>query len=257
MIEESLYRQLQTEFLDSTDDCAERIEALADKALRGGGDSKAALKEIRREAHTLKGMGGSFGYPLVSTIAHKLEDYLADEKELTAEVAHTIGVFLDRVREIARKGQEPSGPEATTLLRALPSRRPPPEISVNVVDVEVLLGVPSTVTAKIVRDILQNCGFRVLQATSMLDCFTLTFRAKPNAVIFSQTLDELSGADLARALGAMTSTGAIPAAVLTSFNLDHAALKSLPDSVSIIRLGKEHFDGDMANFLSRIDIGAS
>ncbi|NMM44290.1 hypothetical protein HH303_07360 [Rhodospirillaceae bacterium KN72] len=243
--------------MDSIEDSSSQIEDVIDKALRGLEDKKSALKAIRREAHSLKGTGGSYGYPMISSISHRLEDFLADEKELSAEVSHEIGVFLDRIREIARHGKEPSGEEATKLLRALPSRRPPPDISVNVVDVEVLLGVPSTVTAKIVRDILQNCGFRVVQATRLLDCFTVTYRSKPNAVIFSQTLDELSGADLARALGAMTATESIPAAVLTSFKLDHTALKSLPDSVSIIRLGKEHFDADMGNFLSRIDIKTS
>ncbi|MDF1750482.1 MAG: Hpt domain-containing protein [Alphaproteobacteria bacterium] len=247
-------KQLLTEFLDSVDDCSDQIEALSDKAVRAGGDTAPTLHAIRREAHKIKGVGGSYGFPLVSTIAHRLEDFLAEETSMSVEVASGVAIFLDHIRAIARSGKEPTGQDATDLLRTLPSRLLPADFTVSVVNVEVLLGVPSAITAKIVRDILQNCGFRVVQAKTMLDCFTQSFRAKPDAVIFSQTLDELSGAELVTALGAMPTTKSIPSAVLTSLALNHPGLSELPKSVSVVRMGKEHFDSDMAAFLSRIEI---
>lgn len=255
MLDEELFQQLQTEFLDATDDTLDQLEAAVDGAVRGGGDPKAALQAVRRQAHSIKGLSASFGFNLSSAIAHRLEDFLDDETELTPDIARSIGKFTDRIREIARAGSEPAEDAAAELLRSLPASRPPPEITVRAVDVEVLIGVPSKLTAKIVRDVLQNCGFRVVRAATMIDCFTMVVRGRPDAMLFAMTLDELSGADLARAFLAMTATCEAPVGVLTSFSLDHAALRSLPAGVSIVRLGKQHFDGDMAEFLARIEVG--
>lgn len=254
MVDDALFRQLQTEFLDTTDDCLDQIEKAIDGVLRKGGNAKDALKEIRRQAHSIKGMSASLGYPLASMIAHRMEDYLSEETEVTSALSRVISGFTDPIREIAKAGDEPTAEKATEIVRALPARRAPPDISVTTVDIEVLLGVPSNVTAKIVRDILQNCGFRVVRASTMADCFTLGVRARPDALIFALTLDELSGADLARAFHAMPSTAHMPVAILTSFDMDHAAFKNLPDGISVVRIGKEHFDGDMADFLEKINV---
>lgn len=255
MLDDELLQQLQTEFLDATDDALDQLEAAVDGAVRGGGDPKAALHVVRRQVHSIKGLSASFGFKLSSAIAHRLEDYLDEETELTADIARSVGKFTDRIREIARAGSEPTEDAAAELLRSLPARRPPPDIIVTAVDVEVLIGVPSKLTAKIVRDVLQNCGFRVVRASTMIDCFTMTVRARPDAMLFAMTLDELSGADLARAFRAMSATADVPVGVLTSFSLDHAALRDLPEGISIVRLGKQHFDGDMAEFLARIEVG--
>lgn len=254
MIDEALFRQLQTEFLDATDDCLDQIEVAIDNVVRKGQDGKDALKEIRRQTHSIKGMAATLGFPLASMIAHRLEDYLSEETTVTSSLSQIVSGFTDPIREIAKAGKEPQQDAASELIRTLPARRPPPEISVNAVNVEVLLGVPSNVTAKIVRDVLQNCGFRVVRAATMADCFSLGVRAMPDALIFALTLDELSGADLARAFHAMPSTQHMPVAILTSFGLDHPAFQNLPDGISVVRIGKEHFDGDMADFLARINV---
>lgn len=255
MLDEELFQQLQTEFLDTTDDALDQLEAAVDGAVRGGGDPQAALQAVRRQAHSIKGMSASFGFNVCSAIAHRLEDFLDEETSLTPEMARNIGKFTDRIREIARAGSEPAADAAAELLRSLPARRPSPDITVTAVDIEVLIGVPSNLTAKIVRDVLQNCGFRVMRAATMIDCFTLAVRARPDAMLFAMTLDELSGADLARAFHAMPATNSVPIGVLTSFALDHAAFQDMPAGISIVRIGKQHFDGDMAEFLARIEVG--
>ena len=61
-------------------DVRERLEVIEEAlggsggggAGRGGGAGAEALLTIRREAHNLKGMGGSFGFPVISLIAHRL-----------------------------------------------------------------------------------------------------------------------------------------------------------------------------------------
>ena len=44
------------------------------------GPSDPALASLRRLAHNMKGIGGSFGYPALSQIAHRMESYVSDLK---------------------------------------------------------------------------------------------------------------------------------------------------------------------------------
>lgn len=254
MLSEDAYRALQAEFQDQGNDGLDRMEAAIDGTLRQGGSVTDALAQIRRETHTLKGLGGSFGFPLITAITHRLEDYLSEESELSAPLAKEIDTFLDSIRKILRDGTEPQGEAAAALLRSLPTRRALSDMTVDPVDVEVLIGIPASVTARIVRTVLHNCGFRAVRATSFLDTFMTAVRSMPDAVIVSQTLDELSGTELARALSAITLNRGIPIGILTSFDPSNAAFRDLPPEIAIIRSGKPHFDDDMADFLTRVDV---
>ncbi|MFX7820747.1 response regulator, partial [Acinetobacter baumannii] len=78
----------------------------------------------------------------------------------------------------------------------------------------------------------------------------LISRTRPDFVIVSAVLDELSGIDVASALTAMPSTRNIPIALLTSYTWGHPSLHDLPTRVAIIRKGNS-FGSDLAEFLGR------
>ena len=67
--------QLRQEFLI---DAAERIDVIHETLESTKDSGECALLAIRREAHKLKGMGGSFDFPVISLIARRLEDYMAN-----------------------------------------------------------------------------------------------------------------------------------------------------------------------------------
>ena len=251
-IDDKLMHQLQTEFLDAVEDRTGEVEAAVDACLSGRLAHEEALLDVRRLAHTIKGSAASFGFPVASMIAHRLEDYIAGEAELSALIGRNILKFCDRIRDIARNGQDPGGNDAADIFRSLPVKQADIDTDQPALNVEVLVGTPSKVSSRIVRDTLQNCGYRVVQAENAMDCFSLAVRMRPDVMIFAQTLDMLSGAELARAFKAMGSTAKTPIAIFTSFDLSHRALQDLPDGVTVIRSGKTHFDEDMAHFLTRI-----
>ncbi len=70
----SIVDQLRDEFLaDARDRLVQMQEAieLAFATGNAGGDTLVAL---RRQGHNLKGMGGGFGFPSISVVAHLMED---------------------------------------------------------------------------------------------------------------------------------------------------------------------------------------
>ena len=252
MADDRFLEKLKVEFLESTEDSLDTIEETVNQSLSGNLDLKVALEEVMRHIHSIKGTAASVGFPITSTIAHRLEDYMEGVKELTETLSSGIGKYCDQIRKIISEGKEPAPTETAQLLRSLPITYKEHEMDIDILDVEVLLVSPSKMITRIVRNELMQCGFRVVRATGAMEAFQLAVRSQPDAIVFAQTLDELSGADLARAFKAMVATADKPIGILTSFPLEHPALQGLPDDVVIIRTGNTHFPDDMGDFLAYI-----
>ena len=111
-------------------------------------------------------------------------------------------------------------------------------------------------SARVVADFEReprNCGYRVTSAYSFFEALELTVRTRPDLVISSAILDNLSGVDLACSIGAIAPTRGIPFALLTSFDAGHDAIRGLPEHAAILRKG-ESFGEDPANARERFEI---
>ena len=253
MKEDEIILQLRQEFIDSASDRVETIDRALDAGLRGNVEHQTTLALVRREAHSIKGMAGSLGFPIVSQIAHRLEDFIEGASGLDDSLAKEIGVFLDKIDEYSTAAEIPSQDETTQVLRSLPYKGGD-GLSIEVNNVEVLVSTPSKVAGKIVRTELQNCGFRVVRTDSAIDIFNIVVRSKPDAVVMAATMNEVNGVDLARAFDALSFSTTMPIGILTSYSLDHPMLQSVPEGVTIIRTGAAHFADDMGDFLYRLQI---
>ncbi len=74
---DEMMRVLQTELQDDASDRLAEMSRLLER-MSAEGPSDPALASLRRLAHNMKGIGGSFGYPALSQIAHRMESYLSD-----------------------------------------------------------------------------------------------------------------------------------------------------------------------------------
>lgn len=244
---------LQQEFIDMATD---RLAALDDvlESLRSKSvDGATALREIRQTSHNLKGMGGSFGFPAITTIAHRLENYLADLAGLDSKNLLDTQVYIDAMAHIVSTGRNPMDNELQTTVRGLP---PKPGFDVDdvvVSDIEVMLVVPGGAAAHYVTQQLQACGYRVVNVKSPFEAIEQAVRTGPDLLLVSAVMDGLSGMDLAAAITAMASTRDLKVALLTSLDLDDPHLNDLPDGVPMIRKGPE-FGDDLADALETLGI---
>jgi CheY-like chemotaxis protein/HPt (histidine-containing phosphotransfer) domain-containing protein len=239
------------------EDSAERLvgmDKLVEQALEGAVTLDAALPQLRRDTHTLKGMGDSSGFPLVSMMAHRLENYLDDLDATQGELALIdIRAHIDAMEAAMSGGPGDDGAVATAL-RALPMPRSfnPNEIELR--NVEALLVTSSRVVGRLVARELAACGIRAVLTQSPTEAFTLAIRTKPNLIIVSATMAELPGTDLARALAAMATTHKIPVAVLTSFSDGELSRQGLPAGIHTIHTG-EKLSEDLAVLITTYGIG--
>src|SRR4051794_114383 len=113
-------------------ECLDRIEANL-LALESGDATPDALDAVFRDAHSVKGSAGMVGWHEASSIAHAIEDRLAEAREQGAfphELADPLLRAVDSLRRAV--AGEVGGPRAVTAARAAESPpavngAPPPE----------------------------------------------------------------------------------------------------------------------------------
>lgn len=253
---DSIVARLRQEFLEEAQDRLVEIEEAIGEEHAGQISGEEAIITIRRQAHNLKGMGASFQFPIVSMIAHRLEDYVSHIKDLADRHFTDIGQFVDAMRGVLEgngAGLSASQAEHARILRSLPAKWTHEVIAGAKTDIEFLCVHTSKVPLRLVERELVNCGYRVVTSTSPIEAFELGVRTKPDMIISAMVMNDLSGLDLARALGAMEVTKDIPFCLLTSLAPDSHQLQNLPGNTAIIRAG-EFFQDDLAAAITRFGI---
>lgn len=232
---DDLIANLAQEFLTDSVDTLGTLGQLVSETKTGGIDTGYTLQTVRREVHTLKGQGSSFGFPSITTIAHRLENYLVELETLNERHLDDVLKFIDRMQEIAESGVNPDDDEVSNIVRALPAKGASTDEFEEVSNQEILLIVGSRVVRRAVETALNKRGFRVVTVESPIEVFETVIRTPPDMIIASAVMDKVSGIDLARALKSMTATSEIPFALLTSFDESNPLLRQLPDDVSLVR----------------------
>lgn len=254
LLPDELEERLRIEFVDDARDRLQSMYGTLDGVLKETVAPGSAIGLIRLEAHNLKGMGTSFGYPAVSLIAHRLEDYLSGVKALDQRLVADVHIFLDRIAEVVDRAEQPALAETNQIIRTLPVRYQFEVTDVEIRNVEVMLVTPSKVVAKKVGGELAACGFRTVMVADPIESISHAVRLPPDFLIASLVMDGLSGLDLIRGLRAMSVTRDVPMALLTSMGADNPALKEIPDGVAVIRVG-EFFSDDFAAAVARFNLG--
>ncbi len=96
----------------------QRADELEDAARRLGGGEVAARDDVRRHAHKLRGIAGSYGYPLLGELSAALET-LARGSEPAEDV-------IARARDLASAMREAAVPGSGVVARAPDAAAPPP-----------------------------------------------------------------------------------------------------------------------------------
>jgi CheY-like chemotaxis protein/HPt (histidine-containing phosphotransfer) domain-containing protein len=252
---DEMMRVLQIELHDDASDRLAEMGRVLER-MTADGPSDPALAALRRLAHNMKGIGGSFGYPALSQVAHRMESYVTDLTSWTRETAGELQKFIDRMAEMLDRPQQPTDEELAQIVRALPTHLVQnfsvKDISAHTV--EILLVTPTRALAKLLTQQIMACGFRVNAVNDPMDGLNAALRARPDMIITSQVMRTMTGVDLVRAVRAISATTRIPAAILTSQGSDRALFPGIPGDVVILRTG-DHFADDFGKVVAQFGIG--
>jgi HPt (histidine-containing phosphotransfer) domain-containing protein/CheY-like chemotaxis protein len=247
--DDQIMATIRQAFLEDSEDRLAAMDTALAARRAGKGDGRETLAVLRREAHTLKGMGAPSGFPFITAAAHRFESYLTEFDVLPDAAIAGAQRYLDAMIDVVARRQNPDDDAAACLLRALP-------LSAQTAggkktrQGEALLVIATRVLGRAVARQLGQFGIHAVATQSVLEGMGAVVRGKPDLIVVSPTLADITGIDFVRALGAMAATRHIPVAVLTSSSSASLMEHGLPANVPLIRIG-EAMEGDLKAVLAR------
>lgn len=115
---EALVENTSSQFLDET---VETLKGLREALSRAAADPSArreVLEHIREEAFQIKGMGGVFGYPLLTEFAKSLHDFLKELDDLDELQQEIVSIHVDTLYVVVSHRIKGSGGALEAQLRA-------------------------------------------------------------------------------------------------------------------------------------------
>jgi CheY-like chemotaxis protein len=247
-------RRVIAEFLEELRDSASQMQVLLGNMRSRSVSGQDGLVTLKRTVGNLRTQAHMLGLPMIKLVTHRLDEYVAELKDVRPAELDEIQVFVDRIERLA-DGEAVPETDMPAVVRSLPAKRSADVDfgSVEKKNVEILLVVPEKAMSRIVERELAACGYRTSTVRDGFEAIETIVRTQPDMVVASMELGMLSGVDLGCALAAMPVTQSIPFAVLTSYEWGSAKLKGLPPRAALIRKGAQ-FGDDLAETLARFDI---
>jgi len=240
-------QDLDNEMLSEAEDTLSELEIMISNMESGVEETENGLKAISNHARRIKSYGFSADHPLIDLLLHRLINYAEAIQNLTDDRYADLNTFTDVLRGLL-EGRIPSNSDQSEFIRSLPVSRPVDVSDLESLNIEIMLVEPQKISARIFERELQSGGYRVMLCHRSFEAFELAVRTKPDAIICSYVLDEISGVDLARALAAVPATEKVPFSILTSYERNSPKLSLLPENAGYIRKD-ENFGDDLANVL--------
>jgi len=239
--------QLRREFIETTSERLNSVDDLITEMMEGN-DPDAALAEFLRHIHSIKGQGATFDFPSVTTVAHRLEDYIETAAEHTAAQLKDIQYFVDVIRRIIESGQDPDEKEQLAILVALPqSAKDFAEVEAfdehkPIQDVKIVLVMPKGTQRKIIGKELAACGFQISNADTPIDALKHAINHKPDIVIASREMDQMGGQELARVFSSVEATKNVHVVIATTSAKTEQEVSGLPATTRVIQKGPGFID---------------
>ena len=234
-----IYLQLRQEFIESSRDQIEDIEVKLDLIESGQSDAVEETQSIQRYIPTIKGQGGSFGYPLTGRVAHMLEDYLENAGGIQTESIPDIHVYLNLMLDLISTQESIAQDDPQSLLSALPTGQTVTFSTQQTHDINVLLVMPAGLQRKLVAKELLSCGFRVMRAYHSLEALSVAVDLAPDIVFVNYDMSPFNGRELANMFAAVDKLRDIHFVLLTSYEAGSENLADLPDNISVVQKHKD------------------
>lgn len=119
---ESIIAELADRYLEVVDADLSNIQGATSQLQGEAVNASEHVDRIYHIAHDMKGQGGSFGYPLVTTISKQLCQFIEDldKTQLAEDQTQAIALHVDALNVVIReKLKEAEGEQAKALLAGL------------------------------------------------------------------------------------------------------------------------------------------
>lgn len=179
---------------DFVGELPERCDLLEECVLALKRNSVNSFDELYRRVHSLKGSGGTFGLPLVTSICHQFESFISSMRGHFDQLAmsHALS-YVDLLRRVADR---PDNATAAAIEHDLEQLR----ISSMPGCASVLLIEPSVATRKFCQGVLESLWVRLASQDHGLSALELLLHQPFDLLIAARELPDLNALALVAAL---------------------------------------------------------
>ena len=247
---EEIVVEMRAEFVEEAVESLQALELAIEDTRHEKISSDELAGKILKTAIFLKAQAAGVHMPQIVTLAHRMEDYLGDSKTLPPHAIDRMAEFIEMLLDVL-EGRIEEDADLSALVRKLPAKATFDLGDIEVRNIEIMLVMEHGVATHFVERELQACGYRTSVVTDPFDAIPLIVRTKPELVIVSAVMPNLTGIDLAVGITSMPSTRNTPVAVITSLDADNPMLQLLPKKVPTIMKGPT-FGDDLAEALDML-----
>ena len=241
---DAILKEVRAEFIENTGERLITVDDLISGMMSQTGDSEALLMELQRHIHSIKGLGTTFDFPTVTNVAHRLEDYIETAPEMDNIRLLDVQAFVDVIRRIVESGNDPSPDEAGHIFSSLPvsASANPQTKQTSIDEIHILLVMAKGAQRKIIGKELAACGFHVTNTDTPVDAIRIAIAQKPDIVIASRVMEEMSGSEFAQVMNVLEATRKCRTVIATSSGSDEINAATLPKGTAVIHKGSPFID---------------
>lgn len=206
-----LLAEMQADFLD---ELPERCERMDEQVLALEQKKSGAFDELFRQIHSLKGAGGMFGVPVITTICHQFESFISEVHQRFDPLATNKALaYVDLLRKTATaSGRDPMA--VTTIEQTLERMR----VSSLSGRASVLLIEPSEAMRKLYQEVFAGKPIQLLTLNSGLTALERMLHEPFDLLVASRELPDLNAIALMAAVRESRNRNCNIPAILVSSN---------------------------------------
>jgi len=249
---ENILKEIRLEFIGSTSERLTVVDDLISSMINEDCEIDETLIEFQRHIHSIKGQGATFDFPTVSTVAHRLEDYIETAPALRNKQLLDMQTFVDVIRQIIESGDDPSETDTKTILNDLPVTTAVSTATISEQSklrvVRILLVMDKGTQRRIIGKELVSCGFYVSNADTPLIGIGEALAHPPDIIIVNGVMKEMSGLEFAKTMSVLKTTQKCRIVVATATDFSKADLETCPKETAIVKKGS-NFSEDLTEYL--------
>lgn len=256
--DDRLQQTLVSDFRDEADDRCDVISRLIDQMAERtdtGPVSDQDVWALRREVHCLKGIASSFGFPGISLLSHRFENFIdALQAQVDRDALRSFNSYVDEIGRLVKQG-DPQQEELAGILRRLPAPgTQAPDMDQRAdLKAAIMVVTPSRIMSRLVAGNLARFGLSPTFCQDPVEAIGMVLRIRPDLLIASAVMDKLPGRDLIKGLRAMAATADIPVALLTSSDTEEERIARESPDLPVVRSGPR-FEADFKALARRYNL---
>lgn len=188
-----LLAEMQADFVDELPDRCNRLE---EGVMALEGKAAGAFDELYRQIHSLKGSGGMFGIPVITTVCHQFESFISETNKRFDRMAGSKALaYVDLLRRtIAPRGRDASG--VTAIEQALELLR----VDSLSGKASVLLVEPSDTLRRLYRDVFAGKPMQLVMMEGGMAALERMLHEPFDLLVISRELPDLNAIAVVAAL---------------------------------------------------------